>query len=94
MHVQIEAARREKALLMEQERVADYGINLLNQAIGSVSDTADPTPADLLTLAMAKVRLAELKVSHGNLVKRVEELTKALQAADSGILRPGGVLPR
>lgn len=94
-HIQIEMARRELAILTGQKESAEYGIALLNESIALATDvTSPPTATDVLCLALAKIRLAELQSAMVNLTARTAELQKALQAADSGILRPGGVLPR
>lgn len=94
-HIQIEMARRELKMLIEQRSIAEQGIEMLSGVSAELS-VPWPNPADAMgkamlsgMVALVSLRLLELQHSHSNLVPRIAELEGALKIADGGIVIPG-----
>lgn len=93
-HIQIEMARRELKMLIEQRSIAEQGIAALS---GVSAELASVDRAKVFTetyamlaalVALVQLRLLELQHNQSNLVPRIAELEDALKLADSNILIP------
>lgn len=94
-HIQIEMARRELRMLIEQRSIAEQGIEMLSGVSAEIAQPKAPwvnpeTKAIMsAVVALVHLRLLELQHSHSNLVPRIAELEGALKIADGGIVIPG-----
>jgi hypothetical protein len=95
-HIQIEMARRELKMLIEQRSIAEQGVKMLSGVSEELAACGDPltiTGIEKATLAgivaLVSLRLLELQHSLTSLVPRIAELEGALKIADSPLSIPG-----